>query len=555
MGRSGWLTLTAAVLAGCAAPGTDLEALPFYREDRTDPAVTRVDAPPILLAFDAADLAPVESGASAAVPGEPPHEDRPLLPDQDHRGLAWLLRFPWPFGLITSDGKHRSVSVTGFLAGEGVGTQPGPAGRLLSPEGAVRHDGLANFASDPEAGGIGTLPFVFYDNFVDHGDLPDYPTRDEDHDVGLLPLFAWGDGDREEESYFALMPFGGVTRGQWGKEEITWVGFPYPLYACAQDRMYRSHHVLWPLVNWIDGDTRPEPERYGEAKVDGFRVLPFYGHYERTSIRGEPVYDRTFVMWPFLTWASDGLNEPVPTETFMAFPFFGSLEAPERSVTTVMFPFLKWEEDRRWDTWEVRAPFPFVKVGGGGDGRWQLDLWPLWGAKHRPGVEEREGRPGRPTYDRWFALWPLVRAESLEGGGGRDYSGVYALPLFWRTAWSKAGERDEVSMRVFPLLHWRHRRDGSAEWAVLSPWWRDDDGFQRVLGPFLRLYRWSRDRHGGTEHQALLGLASWRDLPAVPGRPEYSRLSVLFGLVQVRSLGDEGGLRLLWLPEITWGSP
>ncbi len=512
----------AALAPGCVAPGTDYEALPFYREDRTTPGIVRHDVPLALLTLDR-----VAAGATAPVVSAVPHRE---LPQREERG-GYVLRFPWPLGTWVGDGRHHNFLLTGLLGGEGLATA-GPLGRALSSDAAVREDVLAAFAQDPEAGGVGSVPFVFYDQQVDHDDLPDLGERtDVDRDVGLLPLFAWGGGDREGEGYLALAPFGGVTRGLLGKEEITWFGFPYPLYARVEDRSYTSHHVLWPFVNWLEG-----------PRNSGFRVFPFYGSYARKGLRGQPIYERTWLLWPFLTFASDGLDDPGgSTESFMAFPFYGRVAGPDRDVWSVLFPFFKYEDDRARETWDLRAPFPFLMVGGGRD-RWRFDLWPFFGLKERPG------------FARQFLLWPLGRHESMETADV-SFSGVWALPLFWRTRWlRKADGAEKSNTRVYPLLHARAERDGSLEVAGLSPLWLDDPGFERTLGTLLRLYRYRRDADGGTEHQALLGLVSWRDLPARPGRAEYSRLSLLFGMVQVRSLGDEGGLRLLWLlPELTWG--
>jgi hypothetical protein len=191
----------------------------------------------------------------------------------------------------------------------------------------------------------------------------------------------------------------------------------------------------------------------------------------------------------------------------------------------------------------VRAPFPFAQFSGGPDGRWKADFWPLFGLKHRPG------------YDRWFALWPVLRHEWLEDDR-RTFEGTWVLPFFWSTTWTyKEHGTEDSTTRLFPLLHHRRTPGGTTDFATLSPWWSDDPGFERTLGTLLRLYHYHRDPDGGVEHQALLGLFSWRDLPALedPDRPPYWRLSLLFGLFQLRSLGDEGGLRLFWLPEITWG--
>ena len=111
-GARGLALALLAVCAGCAAPGTDIEALPFYREDRTEAAATRAEVPALLLAYDAAEPAPVTSGA-APQDGFEPAPDRPELRDRDHRGVGWILRFPWPFGTLVADGHHHCVLIHG----------------------------------------------------------------------------------------------------------------------------------------------------------------------------------------------------------------------------------------------------------------------------------------------------------------------------------------------------------------------------------------------------------------------------------------------------------
>ncbi len=510
-------------LSGCAAPGTDFEALPFYREDRTTPAIVRADVPLALVTYDHYDADAIAPVASYAVPsGKPP-------PDED----VTFVRAPFPFGAWINDGHRRYYTLTAFVGGEGVGTA-GPVGRSLATDAQIRTRPIA-IGANAEAGGFAGFPLSFYDTFVDHDETVEHVDgQDEDRDTGLLPLFAWGRGSGDDEhDYLAVAPFGGTTKGVLGKEKITWFGFPLPLYARVEDRAYTSHHVLWPLVNWVDG-----------PRNEGFRVLPFYAHYERKGVRGHPIYERTWLMWPLITWQREEYPGEAPTETFLAFPFYGFIDGPTVYSRTVLFPFFKYEERKFPETWELRAPFPFVQIGGGPD-RWKYDFWPFFGWKERPGFE------------RQFALWPVFRREALEYPHS-TFDGLWLLPFFWRTDWfhKETGTHQTVT-RVWPLAHHRVTPGDTVDFALLSPWWWNDPGFERTIGALLRLYHYHRDPDGGVEHQALLGLFSWRDLPALERegleRPEYWRLSLLFGLFHLRSLGGERGLRLFWLPEITWG--
>ena len=530
------LIATALWQGGCAAPGTDLEALPFYREDRTSaPLAVSAEVPLLLLSLDAADVEvdPAEAGPVMNEDGEPTQPGEPYLEARS------IVRWPWGFGRFIQRDEHLNYQLTIPFFAQGLVTS-GPLGRALSPDEAVQEDIIASLADDPAGGGVAMGPLGhFYRQRTDHNALPDmeHLGPDLDEDIGLFPFFAWGGGSSEEHEYFAVFPFGGTTKGILGKEEITWFGFPLPAYAKVRDRAYDSTHIMWPFINWVDG-----------PRHSGWRVLPFGGHYEHTDSWGNMVYERNFLLWPFITWQTSGMNEPKgPTDTFFFLPFGGWISGPDYRNYSVLWPFFRYEEDDLDESWELRAPFPFLIAGGGRD-RWRFDLWPFFGAKVRPG------------FARHFVAWPIWRWEDLESQD-HSFNGQWLLPFFWRThwEWSRTGEH-ETKIRLFPLLHYREWQDGSLEFAMLSPYWFDDpNGFERTIGSFFRLYRYYQDEHGGYEHQALLGLFSYRNLPALPrtpdhpGRPDYWRLSLLFGLFQLRSLGDETGLRLLYLPEITWG--
>ncbi|MGE0709938.1 MAG: hypothetical protein AB7N76_25400 [Planctomycetota bacterium] len=514
-------------VCGCVAEGTDYQALPFVRIDRTDPGVTRVDVPLGLLTVDTCPSAEEEE-----VVKEQPVAPRGELPPSRVQARDYLVRFPWPFGRWLRRGSHRSWTLTAFLEAEPPIGSPGPAGRAVAGSNVAKNPYPA-FAKDPKDGGFLSIPFIFSDVITDHEDHPDREAGpDIDHDIHLWPFFAFGRGSKSEDDYFALLPFGGRTRGLLGKEQIDWIGFPWPVWAKVRDRSYASTHVLFPLVNWIDG-----------PRDRGWRVLPFFGHYEHDGLKGERISERTYVLWPFLNWSTSGLNEETPTETFFFLPFFGRMRGNKQGSLTFLWPLFKyseWEDEQGRESWELRAPFPVFQVGAG-PGAYKFDIWPLFGIRERPG------------FLRHFVLWPIWRHEDYQTGG-KHFSGQWLLPLFWQTRWDRPRGEDEHKLRVFPFLHYRSWRDGSLDVGGLNPWWWDDPGWARTLGHLFTLYRYRRDAEGGAEHDALLGLVGYRDRPAAGRRLDYSRLSLLFGMVQLRSLGEEKGLRLLWLlPELTWG--
>jgi hypothetical protein len=504
-------------LSGCAAPGTDFEALPFYREDRTHPeGVVRVTVPPALFLMDTMQAVP---------------DHDPEAPPETHT----FARFPWPLLTYIRRGTWINLTIQGLIPSEGGGLSgAGPLGRAVSADADVRMDPLANFASDPASGGLGTLPFFAWHTEVDHNAIPDSGEgASKDHDTGFLPFFMYGSGDDPEDEYFVVFPLGGTTKGLLGKEEITWYGFPFSAYMHIKDRAYESHHVMFPFVNWLEG-----------PQNKGFRIFPFYGNYERWDLEGDQVYERSWALWPFVTWGQDGMNEEEgPTDILFALPFYGRIDGPSFDSWTVLWPFFKYEEDTEAESWELRAPFPFLQIAGSESGeRWKFDMWPLFGVKERPG------------FHRNFAVWPIWHYEDIDEDHV-SFRGRWAMPFYWSTSWYYPDEGiEEHRLRLFPLVRYRALRDGSVELAVPGPYWYDTPtGFERVIEPFMRLYRYTKDPTGGVEHQALMGLFSYRDLPEVEGREAYTRLSLLFGLLHFRKKGEEYGLRLLWLPEITWG--
>ena len=61
-------TLALLLLSGCVSDGTDFEALPFYRADRTQPGILRVDLPPLLTTLDTYTPPPPTKGAPSCPP-------------------------------------------------------------------------------------------------------------------------------------------------------------------------------------------------------------------------------------------------------------------------------------------------------------------------------------------------------------------------------------------------------------------------------------------------------------------------------------------------------
>lgn len=564
------LASTAAV--GCVADGTDLEGYPFVAIDKTQPRATHVTVPIGLSSYD-------EGGRKRIVRGPGGGGIDKKVPEDT---TASKLQLIWPIATWTWEGRESEFRLFATLASNLAPTTPGPAGREIAGS-RVGADPLVRPTSlFPNAvkGGVAFFPpLLGYDReHLDPRSANDPLGTENDlkHDFGLFPLFLGGNWP-ETGHWLALAPFGGVTHGFLGKEEMDWVGFPYPLYLYSRERagdrfdketpVIESHHVLWPLVNWVHGAGR-----------DGFRIWPFYAHYSRVDLRGGVLaYDRHWVMWPFVSWATNSANQgfydeegsfvTTPTQELFVFPFYGRIHGPDLENTTVLWPFFRYQEVPSAGFWELRAPFPFFIMHHGVEQtsregpvteRWRFDVWPLAGYR------------SRPYYVRHFFLWPIERFERRDDQWVDDTK-FFLLPLFtYHHHHEKETQEDYQRTRVWPFVNYRRGVEGDMEIHALAPLlWEDPDGFERILYPFFRLYEYKETRHWrndkgderhGYQHRFLLGLASWRSEPRADGAEGgLSRLSLLFGLVQVRSGGtspqeaNRAGFRLFYLPEISWG--
>ncbi len=315
-----------------------------------------------------------------------------------------------------------------------------------------------------------------------------------DRDLFIFPVVFWGDSPGEG-SHFALFPAGGTIKPFMGKDEMVFALFP--LYLCLKSRENRSHHVLWPLVNWMDGGGRT-----------GWRFWPLYATYRGVTLDGRPKFHRDWVLWPLFSHQRYHLDTKAPIEAWVAFPFYSQIESKHLSRRNVCWPLFSYEEDRKrnYRSWGMPVlPIRYAR----GDDEWQLDVWPVYGHWER---SERY---------RQFALWPVQRYET-EKGTDVQAERFYLLPFWWESdvTWpprKKKGAAGEGEARfrkrrtLWPLFASEEEND-RARWDVLSllPWFDEDT--ERFWGRFWTLARY---RSSGKDEafELLWGLFSWESGP------------------------------------------
>jgi hypothetical protein len=320
------------------------------------------------------------------------------------------------------------------------------------------------------------------------------------------------------------MPFGGTLRGLLVKDYILHVLFP--LFAYTRVRGYESYHFLFPIFAVHTGDGN-----------EGFRVLPFFGYNRTYTGEGALRAEYYTVLWPLVSWGKDHSNSRNPFTAWAVFPFYGETKSRFVDEWNLLWPFLRYTDEKEKGVGRLRVPFPFVILAWGNET--QVDLWPFYGVRRSGGYERR------------FALWPFLRAERYEDDVAVK-TRRWFLPFVW--SWEErakpSGELVYEQRKIWPLVRLDTRREGG--WSVRAPsllWFHDDPQgtFETLLTPILELFRYTDDPAAGRELRLLFSAfrARW-------GRPDdeesgWSFLGGLFGWRRTRE-GD-GLVRLFYFLE------
>ena len=275
-----------------------------------------------------------------------------------------------------------------------------------------------------------------------------YQTNDAGWQFSLLPLW-WngtarrrGEEDAEPEPYWGLFPLWGTHPHFLALYDFDFALWPlYHSYSTprpGEDRMMRSHSVLFPFFHWRDDGS--------------WGFWPVYGvGHQRES-------DHRYFLWPLFTWADYREDRDTSGAGFswMFWPLVGHVEReredqwlvipPLFSLAVVRYPeFSTPEEDIRGML--LKCPWPIFE--------WENSA-------------NRERISVLPLYER-------IRWRSMKDG---EFSGSVT-----RFGWRLVEIYDDET-RVFPI--WTSRSDGS--YFRLWPFWESSvrDGVE--YGRFLSLF-------------------------------------------------------------------
>lgn len=418
----------------------------------------------------------------------------------------------------------------------------------------------------------------------------------------IFPFYFQQRSTDTNQNYTALFPFYGHLKNRLFRSEIDFVLWPLylktvkrPALTPAQDDLF-----LGPMHQWLSarrGDVTTHNFlypffhlRYGDG-LFGWQFWPLFGteHKDittKTNDWGEseqtPGHDKLFVLWPFYEQHHRNLGTPNPEREFLVFPFYNQLRSPMRDSTSYLTPFgLTFTEDRARKYQEVDCPWPLI-VFAWGEGKTTRRVWPLFSQARSDSLESN------------FYLWPAYTYKRTLGDT-LDRQRTRSLFFLFSNAVEKNRETGKTRTRtdLWPLF--THQRDFEGRTrlqllAPLEPILPASKSIERNYSPLWSIWRSERNPVTGASSQSFLWNLYHREVlpvpvaapptpaptppikpgnffsafafapdletlapptpiaPPLPLVPPTKKVSLLFGLFQYESAGENQRWRLFYLP-------
>lgn len=188
--------------------------------------------------------------------------------------------------------------------------------------------------------------------FIFNKDSTIHPDTGEDTDFNITPLLNWGSGETSRDRYYGIFPFYGQIRSKLSWAEINFVMFP--IYSNWQNKEFKAHSILWPMIIWGSSDNRKE-----------YRFIPFFSYKSHPG-----KFYHSSVLWPFVQWGVDNLDKKEPSSYSFIFPFYNikkSMHGNMGSYSYFWLPLLGgvfgYGYDKRTSEVDFNVLFFFIQYG------------------------------------------------------------------------------------------------------------------------------------------------------------------------------------------------
>lgn len=346
----------------------------------------------------------------------------------------------------------------------------------------------------------------------------------------IFPIYFQQRSADARKNYTALMPVYGHLQNRLFRDEIFFVLFP--AYIQTRKRDVITDNYLFPFVHVREGNG-----------LRGWQVFPIIGRETKTEtlqtngfdeVTTVPGHKKSFLLWPI--WLSQDRNLGTTNpETFRAsIPLAAVTRSPQRDVTSVLWPFFSWIEDRDKKYREWQGPWPFV-IFTRGEGKTTDRIWPLFSQSRNDSLQS-------DSY-----LWPIYtykrkRGESLDWQAMRIFFYLY-VGVSERNTVTGA---EKLRRDAWPFFTWRKDFKGNTRLQVLAPLesvLSSSRGIERNWSPVWSVWRAEKNPAAGRRSQSLL----W-NLYRCDETPEHKKISLLFGLFQYEKTDGKSRKRLFYFP-------
>ncbi len=352
--------------------------------------------------------------------------------------------------------------------------------------------------------------------------------------VTIFPIFFQQRSPDANRNYAALLPLYGHIKNHLFRDDIFVVLFP--IYSETRKRDVVTDNYLFPFFHLRQGDG-----------LRGWQFWPLVGDehkdvtwstngFGETEIIGG--HDDFFALWPIYFHETSGIGTTDPEKFRAVLPLYSLTRSPQRDVTTVLWPFFTWIDDRAKKYHEWEGPWPIIDIARG-EGKTTTRFWPLFSHAHSD------------TFESDFYLWPLykynrVRADTL------DQKRARILFYLFQDVKEKNTETGAERRRVdfWPLFVWHRELNGNHRLQILAlvetavP---NNRGVERNWSPLWSLWRSESNPQSGATSQSLL----W-NLYRHDTAPASRKCSLLFGFFQYQSDSEMKKMRLFYIPVLKW---
>ena len=355
------------------------------------------------------------------------------------------------------------------------------------------------------------------------------PDEFQTHRFTLFPFYFQQRSLDTNLNYTAVMPFYGDIKNRLFFDEIYFVMFP--LYVQTRKKDVVTDNYFLPFVHVRNGDG-----------LHGWQVWPFVGRQHKivttqTNGWGDVItiggHDQSFVLWPFWLSQDNGLGTDNPEKFRASFPAFVVSRSPHRDLTTVMWPFFSWIEDRqnKYNEWE--GPWPFI-IFARGEGKTTSRVWPIFSQTHNATTEQ-------DSY-----VWPVYRYNWFHSAPLDRRSTRIAFYLYVGIDEKNTETGREKRRRdMWPFFTWRQDFNGNTRLQIIAPFesiLAENRGIQRNWSQLWSLWRAEKNPGASTTSQSLL----WNLYRHETG-PGNKKISLLFGLFQYQREGKNSRTRLFYV--------